>query len=543
MKKKLAAVLAMTVCATTVFAACGNPEKNVYREEKATAAYTSMTKLSDYNDYTLVPTTENYSLVQFSKEDGDNTTVVVYNIELGKEVYKQTYATASKNYDVQLNKDGFAVTVTEFAAADPSVAASRSVSVYDVSGTSVITKTVAKKDLDTAGEYAVTFHDLDNDGANDYIKVGTVAYKKEGSAFAESFDFKDRAKTDFSGIYVGDKIIEQGQHGIYTYNADLTLAHYYELPGYEMYYTVVALDSGNYLVQYQYLVDSHAKEKEYDFYDTQYTGSGILEMKGKIVTEFVNTKKDKVKEIDCDYIFNSYERASALENRDVNTDGNAALIYTNSKIVDKRIATLENTVTLTVSEKGKIKEMDTLIDNQKMGQGKEVQKVFGYYYVEDVSDQGYLVDKKGEVKMAVKYGAGVYYNDKFAVYNDKVYNSSLTEMTLPGEEYSVFGLMTDYVVLEKDTTSGNEYYKWDGSSLTSIASATERFEKWNKGYKKTVSGDTSDTYYYYNAAGTELANSTFDLTYAANNTEGTAYLYSGLETTDTGVVTVYYLVK
>ncbi len=541
MKKKLAALLALSVCATTLMAACDNPAKGIYQKEDEATTYSAMTKLTEYNDFALEA--NQLSLVTFSKMDeaNENKTVSVYNIELGKEVYKTTYAVATKTVVVTLDVCGFAVTSTTLDSEGKTTA--KNVTAYDLGGTSLVSNDIAKRDFEKAEEANVVFKDVDNDYASDYVQVGTVVYKKstkkgEEGTFVKSFDFDDRTVSGFKGTYSDGKFIYMEQHGVYTYNDDFTLLHYYEVPGYangEIY----VLDNGCYLVQYQYMVDPYTDE--YDFYFAN------QEVKFNTVTEFVNPAKDKVKEIETDYFFAGFKRASDLE--DVEMDGYAGLIFAEAKISNKMYTPLQHDVTLTVTKKGKIEEAPELIKNQKMGKKEAIVQQFAdYFYVQDILGQGYLLNEKGKVQMTLNASKGVKHNAKYMIYNDKVYDSTLTEMTLPDGEFLPYGLMNDCVLLYKTVDGVVEIYKWDGATTTLFAKnngSTEILANWNNGYKKSVTNVETGktTYTYYNAAGTELASLAFNLTEKATAAEEKAYLYEGTEVTDTGSVTVYYLVK
>ncbi len=541
MKKKLAALLALSVCATTLMAACDNPAKGIYQKEDEATTYSAMTKLTEYNDFALENSQS--SLVTFSKMDeaNENKTVSVYNIAEGKEVYKTTYAVATKTVAVTLNACGFAVVSTTMDSEGKTTA--KNVTAYDLGGTSLVSSDIAKRDFEKAEETAVVFEDVDNDYASDYVQVGTIVYKKstkkgEEGTFVKSFDFDDRTVSGFKGTYSDGKFIYMEQHGVYTYNDDFTLLHYYEVPGYangEIY----VLDNGCYLVQYQYMVDPYTDE--YDFYFAN------QEVKFNTVTEFVNPAKDKVKEIETDYFFAGFSRASDLE--DVEMDGYAGLIFAEAKISNKMYTPLQHDATLTVTKKGKIEEAPELIKNQKMGREDAIVEQFGaYFYVEDILGQGYLLNEKGKVQMTLDASKVVEHNAKYMIYNGKVYDSTLTEMTLPDSEYEPYALLNDYVLLTKTVEGVEEIYKWDGATTTLFAKnngMTETLEDWNNGYKKRVTNVETGktTYTYYNAAGTELASLAFDLMVTTVAAESKAYLYTGTEVTDTDSVTVYYLVK
>ncbi len=540
MKKKWIAVTALTVCAASTFTACGKFDPGLHYEIPKEHVYTEVTKLSEYNNYTVAE--KNEAFVYFTKtETGTTKTVhVVYSLNEKKEAYRYFNEAILFDYYVALGSDHFAVTKVEWDEGKTAVK-SNEVAVYNAIGANVLREELTE---DAVGGSAASLYDFDYDSAVDYLQIGSKVYKNVQANFQYAFDFDDKAVTAMQGVYTNDTFVQWDGQEVFTYDESYTLIHRYEVPDYADVSAVVVLDNGKYLVQYAYPVDIFAKK--YDF-----TDGGT--MKYDMETKFVNPRKGSVKNIDCKYVLTStYINQNQLQRNGFryDMDGfNVIISGVNEKIVDKKLTTFENHFALGVKADGSVKEIKGLIPNQNVADG--ARKAAGYYYVTDLAGQGYLLDEKGKVQKQINDNLVEEYNDNYLLYNGKLFDKQLQEVKIP-DGYKVYGLTDSSVLLQQEVAyegiaaTSTKVFAWDGGNISfkfnSITDGQQTLTRELFGFVDKLENSLGAKYTYYNRAGVEIFNSSSYLTSVATNREKTVQLLQSVEEKQTAEGTEYQTV-
>ena len=549
MKKKLLVLVAVLLCAVTVFCSCGGSsdfdlmfDRNSEYEEM----YPTLTNATAL-DIVGEPDDYNGDLVLFVGEDANgNSVYTVYDMAAGAVVWT---ATNSENafYRVFIDDAGdFYMPENVFAVLkmisneddDVTVEAS----VYDRKGTCFWTFTGDEDEMEKLG---VPYVELDLIGID-----GQMFRIAEDGTVSKAFDYTPFRSLPNPTAAMGDYYYEfidssDGRMAslfstyscVNVYNSKLELITSIQAPAYAANGGIMVnlLNNGNVLVQYLMLEDEYA---------TEYTFLGEDGDKYTLVTYCVNVRSNTTETIDVDHI---YMYVFARDSKDgifsSNVDiwnmvglnrslENVALYIA---IENKRIAMsddfgINDAVGVALSNNGTVERtLDNIISNQSFLAARINEK---HWLVGNKVEQVFLINDRGENLGEVTniMDEGYYYSD-YLLYDGKIYDWDLNV------KLDLDTLNLDYV--EFCTPKGVVFWNEDGALLmampdgnvktliTKEASDSQYIEEYyytNEGYfvilDESVIGNTKAT--FYNAAGdaiytAEYFYDSYDYHYAESN--------------------------
>lgn len=166
-----------------------------------------------------------------------------------------------------------------------------SVAIYDAAGNAVAAESIAKESV---GEY-----DLPCEFASDLLLFGDVVYRMTEAGLKKVMDvspFSSVLSVFSEDSYrLGDYYYSFGEDNtVKVYDTNLVLLSSYKTPEYAENTNIIPLSGDKILVQYTYREDELASKYDY------MTEEGD---KYQVVTELVNVKNGKAKNVKCDYLF------------------------------------------------------------------------------------------------------------------------------------------------------------------------------------------------------------------------------------------------
>ena len=241
------------ICLTALLLSCilllnacsfGNTLKlsKLFDESKFREPYvpTSATLISELNDATPVGSSYSYgtTLQLFSKDDGEYTKYMVYNVEIGKIVLTKT-ETEIRDYSISITEDNslspIIVVLTENYSSSEDDEADYTTTLYNADGTEIAS---AQGDKDYTMSFDMVYFD------------GKVYRLNEDSQFEYVFDYSPLAEFP-NVIYKSGKYYLAGSDDcISAYNQELELVGTYVIPSYlQEDATAVALTDGKLFIQ------------------------------------------------------------------------------------------------------------------------------------------------------------------------------------------------------------------------------------------------------------------------------------------------------
>ena len=320
------------ICLTALLLSCilllnacsfGNTLKlsKLFDESKFREPYvpTSATLISELNDATPVGSSYSYgtTLQLFSKDDGEYTKYMVYNVEIGKIVLTKT-ETEIRDYSISITEDNslspIIVVLTENYSSSEDDEADYTTTLYNADGTEIAS---AQGDKDYTMSFDMVYFD------------GKVYRLNEDSQFEYVFDYSPLAEFP-NVIYKSGKYYLAGSDDcISAYNQELELVGTYVIPSYlQEDATAVALTDGKLFIQT--LLELDAMATEFDILKDN--------KKYDMVTLLVNVPKGTAKEIDIEYYVDDplYTAYSMYESYHFFDEDVKNLVYV-SPIVNHRV--------------------------------------------------------------------------------------------------------------------------------------------------------------------------------------------------------------
>lgn len=474
-KKKLIPVLALLLCAMTVFASCGSEPKAIKIDEeklKTTQLATNFQIKEIFSEEGYTYNTSSGDLTLFVKNDIANAQAIykVVNVKTATVVAEMTVGTADvgkKSIDLT---DGFIVK-------------------YENE-----TYTLCKADGTSVGsaKTAPTFRGY-------YVLIGETALRLNmyTGEIQDTFTYsKLNGELPWYATLCGDYCIYVGSNGFTVYDKDLNYLREYNFPDFEDSSTdAYYLKNGNVLVQTKTELPDDAEE--YDYFDE---GDKI-----RLETKIVSPKDLKEKVIDLDYRI-SYAYAldfTGIKWMNFYKDDidNIAYAY---KIVGDQLD--ETGVGLALSNSGKVEKI--------VAEGYDYITSLGNGYLAGETQNGTSVLLDAKLNVVFRCDGIKEYTEKYLVTEDAIYDYSKAKLAdLIQESMTYEYVMTvgnNIIFRAEDENEDYDFYLYNGA-FTKIADYSERQ------YFEAVETGTNDSEYFYMVT-TETDESKTTVIYKADGT-------------------------
>ncbi len=435
-KSRIFAMLSLLLCFVMVAVSCGSSVGEYFNadfEESKLLTLSNQTPFSDTKDYTLAPNTEKGNLIVFTKTEDTRKTQTVYNIATGASVCTvQETDTGDTSYTVELYSTGddaadyFIVTTT---VKNEGVTSDK---LYDANGKVLVDYNydVGRSDV---GYTAFIFGDAlySYDDKDIVVKVGDIDEFSNVGSFSRGYDNNYIEHINYSGITDYIKVTDKVGNYISTFK----LKTQYNLIDWDI------LANGDIYAQYQEKLPDDTNK-----YDFSQNGE-----KYNLITEIYSVKKNKVKEVDIDFVISGISN----NNPDIfaaDFDDNLGLI---TYIEDKKI---DSTTTECV-----------ILDNRLDVKESMNDLVEGFNYATLIGDNRYVITDfsgnkhfmlDGEVYKTVT--GTVTYNEKYIYTDNAIYDLDFKKVCdLRAGEYDREFIGDASVLVKKaEEIEGVEYYTY-----------------------------------------------------------------------------------
>lgn len=374
-KTKIILAIVAIVCIASAFAGCGTVSFKKAYTGKYEAEETKIVDIAeDLDNFT-----KSGKLFIGKKVKDEKTTQYIYN---EKAELKLTLPNGDKTiYNLNRYDNYLRVKKTDNTGSEPKV----TYTYYDYDFNVLVAESEQASEIDQIGSFLFVnndFYQLDKEGKTliDTKKTASVNIDIKASIASEV--------VPFNGLFY---IIESGE--VMIFNDNLELVAQYKIPEYAADYpmSINLLPNGNIIGQYAVRVPDDAKKFD------------LLQGAEKydLVTEILDVKKNKIKSINTDYIyeigfvdgFDSEIGFLDFEKMGYNPDLKA--VYMAFKIVDKRINLSEYDIEfVTLKNNGKVNKV---LEKQVIGQSSPLLAITENRYVAISSTMSaYLFNEEGE---------------------------------------------------------------------------------------------------------------------------------------------------
>lgn len=257
---------------------------------------------------------------------------------------------------------------------------------------------------------------LTTESVADLIYVGDKVYRISDEGSISRISFGEFAKTPRVSRKVADYYYAEADGLIKVYDSDLKLSCFYQVyPDAEDFVWQV-LNNGNVLIQYTYYEGEYAEEYDYIDEGERYSYYSYL----------LTAKNGKVKELKLDVLLadgilrrDDYDEGEWGYDEDIENIAYAVAIEDGKLVTTQSIDRL-----VTVSNKGKVKQLKAVIDNQ--GARLPSMVANNRWVVSDVVGNCYLLNEEGEILDDVT-GIKSYYNGstEYFVHDNTIYDWNL----------------------------------------------------------------------------------------------------------------------
>lgn len=472
---RIAALMALVLCAVMLLASCGTANTKDPRNVKSLkfnqlvkSWSTPEAKTAAIEKVDLKGDIKNRSGSIYLLSSTEEKTLTVYNAKLGKVLFTLTDAKKFDDNDVRVNLSNYYFTVEDDADNKTTLYAGDGTEIASVpySGATAI----VNKDLIQFGSKIYRFGEKGDDaftlkaveGADPRVPVmlGTILDMNDNYYYTVSSRGASGKLNPVSVLMVYDRSLKL----VNTYTPD---------PGANSVQAFV-LNNGNVVFQYRYRLPADAKE--YTACNNNGTEKYLFR------TEIFNVKKGSVKEVDFPYVIGSIGNVSTLADE---ADGtitfakgvsNLAFVY---PIVDRRLGSTMDVMVLSVGDDLSVKgRLDAMVDLQAPGSiATPVNNdVLSFPLVDGTS---LLTDKKG--KEIGNIASFMVVRENYIRLNEAFYDFSLNTLyDCEANGFEVANLFDNFAILVKDNDEGmTEFYRWaPGSEPEKIIAADS-----NKGYQ------------------------------------------------------------
>lgn len=517
MKKiRIIALTSLLLIAVMLLVSCGgvmSPDDVIGSgyEHKSPSAYGTLTQLTSLDGMASTNSADQY--YDIFRKTGDNgmTTTSVFSKATGAVIATFTNTTS---YSYSFSTRGRLLMVTKTAVAD----SDSEVSVYAPDGTVLTT-------LDSYYSYSDLV--MNSDYSSIILDKVVYTYDSESGKYNKVSELSEFNAAPGSFTEIGNEYIysiSSSRVRVYDLSGSPVAQHY--IPSYSVSPKAFVLAEGDVLIQYKVLADKYSDD--YDYISTD------ASEKYDVVTLLLDVSKNKVDEMDCEYIFDSIVVPTANNEYKayVGSIDNYAVA---SKIVDRRVDSSENAkYILNVGNNGKVS--DVIAEN---GASAITPIADGNYMIRDAVKGTTVVLDKDFAEIAT-VNVSATYTGKYFVIDGTVYNTSLTEIYDIASNDTVTYFKDGAILVQKTKSSSIEYIlldlKGEKKTVANLESTSgayiEKAEPYNYFYKVS-----DGTYTYYNTNGEKIWSGTKALSF--HNATENAIMFS--QSTSNGFV--WYLAK
>ncbi len=489
-KKKLIPVLALLLCALTVFASCGSEPKALKIDEEIIKTSRIATS---FNCEALPATTEGFQFVEldgnlalFKKYDSENsqTEYRVINIKTNVSVATMTITDDERSENAKsIYVEGGLIVKYE----------NKTYTLCDVNGESIGSAKTEPEFFETA----------------ECAMIGELVYVYDWNTFEkkDSFEYsKLNGELPNARLYGDYRVLIYG-NGFTVYDAKFNyLGEYNTFTNTNSESEAYVLKNGNVLIQTVTLLPSDADD--YDCFVSGYSpyksyGDGA---KYKVETKLVSPKDLKEKKLDFNYIIEYVYPFDPSISDYLLFKGEIDNMVIAYRCVDKQKE--ENVVMLSLSNSGKVE--NTIFD------GYDYFEPLGNGYLKCETKNGNYVILDAKLNVVFKAVPGFEYTEKYIVTDDAIYDynkaklADLVQDSITYEYYDTVG--NNIIFTAEDDEGNNDYYLYNGA-FNKIADASENQSFDNVGYSSyfymvTTVGDSAETTVIYDSNG--IAKQSFD---------------------------------
>ena len=419
MKKKLVVLLSLTLSVLFALSGCNlfGSKVVIYQEtEKTVSNILMVSELSNYSVSTsrgpivVLQNEDNYKIYNVDAEK------VILTLQKGEDIY----------YDFDIvNENAFMVTRTRYTNNYSSETYSY---FYDSNG-SVVASVEGYAGLENFLDiysFDLDFYRLNDNGG--FEELSGLSYS--------FYDDLEYARGEYYYATSSETII--------TYDKNFNVVNYHRAPSYAQGISeIIILDNGNYVYQYEYNVDPLTEK--YDYLDED-------NVKYNLETVLVDISKNKVKDIDTDYIFGSGLYVEEITEEGIVIDEKyKTLIEIVTKIENKKLSRIDYKM-MSINGKGKMEEIKPMIE---YGQALVYTMSNGNYYTYTIAGELVVLDEDFKELKRFNERTIDFINNSLISINKKIYDANMN-LVKDISEYDIVKVLSDCVILRSN--SDDTYY-------------------------------------------------------------------------------------
>lgn len=537
-KTKILLLVAALLIFVTMFNACGtisSVDKLLNKDyDPSEEVFKSETSISELTGYELVKSNDSFAI--FSTVTDEAVSYKVFSLKANRIL--ATFADTKSTFEFDLYKDIPMLLVTKTTTNIPE-------SVEDlVDEVEPIVET-AYTAYDATGEVIKTLEKYEPE-APELISYGTcifdyAAYTIDNNgALTKTVELPEYVLLDFDKVsswtWNDDYYYILGNNKVSVYDHSFNVVSSYIAPSYYEKISTYVMNNGNIFAQYKYELDEDDRK-----YDLSICENGKT-AKYDLVSIIINAKDGKVKNLKLDYIVEELYSSKFIadvaeyfgETSPLNHDfENIAVI---SPIIDKKIDDSDISRDIVfMNNKGKALESLKIVDGQ-LPKLDSIEKIGDDRYIVYTVTGASIINTKGEVLKNMNNEldrVGAYFVSERAIYDldlEVVY--SLVE-----NEAEVIDTVDNTLFVQAETDTGYDVISFCNGDQTTVYTYNEKAEETTTSFEIVdgigyyIKNSVSKDYKYYNAEGTLLVTTTYELE-TVTSTDGDIVLVKSKLTAD-----------